>query len=589
MRLAQCVPFPVPFSFLRTPTMGKSVSLLFLLCLLLVGQGVFAISMPWSKMEKRDDAPFIPVRRDIQLKFDSVGRYVATVSMANDTQHFQFTMSSQSGLTYVAGAQCSACSGVNLYNQSASTTAKNCSLTMTNGSQWSYPNQTIVVTNNVTTKFQDNSAAIIGQGLNGLIGIGTNRHLAPRSSNNSAYSGNFEDSIMGQWLMANPQADNFTFGMALNSPIVQATLRGESPPSSGSTDGGSSDSAAGVVHMLQPDHSVYTADSLAWATVNNSLNPQDDPQDWTVPLDGWTLVTGSNQVSSRKSMVANIDPLYQGMYIPLDQATLIHNAIEGSVQLPAVSTLGSLAQTWKVPCDSKITLGITVGTQTFTLDSSTLVIKMGDGTCISGIEAWTSSDLNSYLFGARFISVFYLIFSVPRDGPAAIGFANRVETGSHKKPVGAIVGGTIGGVALLVFSGIAIWFFFIRRRYSRPYVYGIQEEEKTNHNVQPYPLFPPQSEPSVSPTQSSYYPSMHYTASSIPGSEPSPSQILFTGSQISTPAQTPHAAMLIAQNAGPEDVPPAYQPENEPEQPRDVKNSNLYQSDASGAGGSSSA
>lgn len=33
---------------------------------------------------------------------------------------------------------------------------------------------------------------------------------------------------------------------------------------------------------------------------------------------------------------------------------------------------------------------------------------MSDGTCVSGIEAWTSSDLNSYLFGARFISAIYL-------------------------------------------------------------------------------------------------------------------------------------------------------------------------------------
>lgn len=249
------------------------------------------------------------------------------------------------------------------YNQSASTTVsdftnatsvaifnstarahvvkENCSLTTTNGSQWYYPNQTskllshasslrsdtyyslVVVTGDLASRYQDTSGFTVGQGLNGLIGIGTNRNLASRSSNNSAYSGNFEDSIMGQWLRANPQADNFTFGMALSSPVVQATLRGDSSSNSTASENSAADTPAGVLHMLQPDHSAYVADSVAWATVDNSLNPQDDPQDWTVPLDGWTLIAGTNQVNSRKQMVANIDPLYTGMYLPLDQATLI--------------------------------------------------------------------------------------------------------------------------------------------------------------------------------------------------------------------------------------------------------------------------
>lgn len=49
-----------------------------------------------------------------------------------------------------------------------------------------------------------------------------------------------------------------------------------------------------------------------------------------------------------------------------------------------------------------------VGSQTFILDSSVVVIELDDGTCVSGIEAWTDSNLNQYLFGARLISTFYL-------------------------------------------------------------------------------------------------------------------------------------------------------------------------------------
>ena len=128
---------------------------------------------------------------------------------------------------------------------------------------------------------------------------------------------------MGQWLRANPQADSFTFGMALNSPVAQAALRGV--PSSNAT-GGSTDLAgtpAGVVHMLQPDRSSFVDSSIAWAQVNNSLNAQDDPQDWTVAFDGWTLVTDDGTNSHTKQITANIDPLYQGLYLPLDQASLI--------------------------------------------------------------------------------------------------------------------------------------------------------------------------------------------------------------------------------------------------------------------------
>ncbi|CAL1699905.1 unnamed protein product [Somion occarium] len=591
--------------------MGKFHFLSFALCVLLLGEGVSAVAWPWRVMGKRDDAPFVPVRKDIPLQFDSQGKYVITVAM--NTQRFNFTMTTGSGLTYVAGTQCVSCHGVNLYDQSKSTTAQqmlnttnvaifnattsaslvkeDCALTMKNGSLWSYPNQTIVVTDRVTSKYQDNPGSLIGSGVSGMVGLGSNRNLAPRSSSNnsSVYGGNFEDAIGGQWLLANPQADNFTFGLALNSPIVQAALQGDDSQNNAAAGGSpaNNDSPAGTVHMLQPDHSFYSADTLSWATVDNSLNPEDDPQDWTVPLNGWILISDGNQVNSRKTLVANVDPLYQGMYFPLDSATLIHSAIPGSVLLPTISTLGSLSQTWKIPCDSKITFGIIVGSQTYTLDSSTLVIKQSDGTCISGIEAWTSSNLNSYLLGARFISAVYLIFNVPRDGPATLGFASREVQASHKTNVGAIVGGTIGGVALVIFSGIAIWWLFIHHRRTRVYAYDVSEEDKNSHNVQPYPLFPPQSEVSSSPTQGSFYQTATYRTSTVPGSEPSPSQILFAPSQVSTPSQTPNMPLLFAQNAGSEDVPPAYESGEQSEHPTDVKNRNLYQTVSSSGEGSS--
>ena len=147
------------------------------------------------------------------------------------------------------------------------------------------------------------------------------------------------------------------------------------------------------------------------------------------------------------------------------------------------------------------------------------------------------------------------------------------------------MGGTIGGVALLVFTGLAIW--FIRRRYYvKPYAYGMQEEEK-HVSVQPYPLSP-QTASLVSPTQSSYYQTIHYTGSSVPGSEPSPSQILFSGTQVSNPSPIPNTAVLFAQNIGSEDVPPAYESGAQTERSADVKDRNLYRTDSNNGGGSSS-
>ena len=89
--------------------------------------------------------------------------------------------------------------------------------------------------------------------------------------------------------------------------------------------------------------------------------------------------------------------------------------IPGAVSQPQVSTLGSLAQTWKIPCDSQFTMGIVVGSQTYTLDTDTLVLQNGDGTCTSGLEAWTDSGVNQFLLGARFMSAVYMWVPIHAD------------------------------------------------------------------------------------------------------------------------------------------------------------------------------
>lgn len=165
------------------------------------------------------------------------------------------------------------------------------------------------------------SGANIAGGVSGLVGLGTNRGLASPSSN-TTYNPSFDDSIMGQWLSVHPTALNFSFGVALEKPVVTPKPNtGASPPVLGLS------STAGTVHWLQPDHTAYDESTLAFAEVNNSQALQTslatDPQDWVVSLDGWVFLSGGNTISNRRQVVANVDPLYQGIYLPLDQATLI--------------------------------------------------------------------------------------------------------------------------------------------------------------------------------------------------------------------------------------------------------------------------
>ena len=84
------------------------------------------------------------------------------------------------------------------------------------------------------------------------------------------------------------------------------------------------------------------------------------------------------------------------------------DAIPGSNLRPDLSSLGILSQAWTIPCDSSFSFGIVVGSQTFTLDETSLVIQQPNGICVSGIEGWTDETQVNYVFGARFLSTIYL-------------------------------------------------------------------------------------------------------------------------------------------------------------------------------------
>lgn len=226
----------------------------------------------------------------------------------------------------------------------ASIIKESCQLTQQNGSVWAYPNQTstfrrrsitiarflntacaVVVLNQQTdSPLEQDSNAQIGNGLSGLIGIGTNRGSP---GNSSGFSANFDDSIMGQFFIRNPDASNFTFGMMLNTPLTSP--RGNNTSSSTPVTGAGG--AAGVMHWLQPDPSAYDASKLSWVTASTNASASiptvnsnsTGSGDWLVGLDGIIVNAGGQRISTSESIVATVDPLYSEMYLPTNEARVI--------------------------------------------------------------------------------------------------------------------------------------------------------------------------------------------------------------------------------------------------------------------------
>ncbi|KAF7793596.1 hypothetical protein EIP86_004710 [Pleurotus ostreatoroseus] len=251
-----------------------------------------------------------------------------------------------------------------------------------------------------------------------------------------------------------------------------------------------------MLHLLQPDPTQYVTANVTWVTANASLidvpgNTTVPLGDWSSVLDGWLFENSQNELKSKGSIVANIDPFYTGIYLPQQQAALIHDAILGSA-LSNLSTLGPPSQGWTLPCNSTFQFDIFVGSQNFTLDQSTLAIDqdLGPNVCMSGIEGWTDASDTTYLLGSLFLHTAYTIFTVSKDGTQTIGFAPRVASpgsitanadgSSVHNSIGPVVGGVLGGFVLIALSLLA--FYLIHRRSSRPFIITLAPTlKRTSH------------------------------------------------------------------------------------------------------------
>ena len=141
----------------------------------------------------------------------------------------------------------------------------------------------------------------------------------------------YEDSIIGLFFHTWPADQNFIFVVELNSPVVGPSPDGGVVPLAGAApaNGVLAGASAGQLQLYWslPDYNRSTA-GVAWVWVDPTPAPADanatvPPSDWAVVLDGWVASTSTNQLSSKGQIVADLDPLYTGMYIPQDQAEVI--------------------------------------------------------------------------------------------------------------------------------------------------------------------------------------------------------------------------------------------------------------------------
>ncbi|KDQ54962.1 hypothetical protein JAAARDRAFT_38077 [Jaapia argillacea MUCL 33604] len=411
-------------------------------------------------INRRDDDSEYAGILSIPLTIESSsGRYLANVNMSSGAslQSFLFGVTTSTAYTMVAGSACDSCSSVPTYNRTASVTAQNwtdpagtpsnpfdaplvketCSLRQSNGSIWTYSNQTIAVLNRTNPVFAN--------GVSGLLGLGT-----------GVQKGTFADSIIGTYLSTDAEESNFVFGMAIESQK--------------GADGGE-------LHLAQPNPDYYVG-TVAWKTVQgsapdvgtNPVQPGSQPAvtgEWLVQFDGWGFMSGTNTIYNTGGSTLSVDPYFQGIYVPHSQALQIYTAVNNSILQTTSNSNGT--QQWAVPCDAQMTFNVQIGSETFSLNQSLLVTKPNPA-CYGVIQGWSDPTNSQYLLGSSFLSTVYAIFnaSTPGSGSSSsIGFAARApDAGAEKSStnIAAIVGGTVGGVVFLALLGLLGWFCFRRRR-----------------------------------------------------------------------------------------------------------------------------
>ncbi|SJL17364.1 uncharacterized protein ARMOST_20914 [Armillaria ostoyae] len=384
----------------------------------------------------------------IPVSISQDSKYTVNVIMSTGAlaQNFSFGLTTSTGYITVAGTSCDTCDGVRPYNRTASTTAtdipgwqnvaliggsnaggniitESCGLKKNNGQDWTYSNQTIVVANT--------SYSMFSPGVSGIFGLGPNSR-----------DGNFSATVFGGYLSTQPSGENFTYGMAL------------------SPNTGSSSSDGGYLHLVQPDNSFFQGD-IAWKTMQ-TFNTTSLNTDFYIELDSWTLTTSNGNISRTGSLVTAIDPIYEALIFPQQDAGSFYSSITGAY----VAGYTNSTTYYTVPCDAQMKITLTINDLAVTLDQSKLVINQG-GHCTGLIQMWSSPEATEYVLGSSFLSNVYVIVTLSNATSGMVGFAEKATNTSSGLSTGAIVGIAVGsavGAILLIIIGILLYRYIRKRR-----------------------------------------------------------------------------------------------------------------------------
>ena len=152
---------------------------------------------------------------------------------------------------------------------------------------------------------------------------------------------------------------------------------------------------------------------------------------------------------------------------------------------------------------------------------------------------------------------FFRIFIIPSNGANTIGIAFRQSLHVSDSHVGAIVGGIIGGFALVLITIFVVWWFCVRPQPSPSNSASAQEPKRpTTFDIMPYTLVaarsPPDS-PNVDIRQNNYFsPSIAETPTQtvvFPSD-----RSLYTSNPFNTPESSPSSPGSFAQRQ--DDRPP---------------------------------
>ncbi|KAK0232884.1 aspartic peptidase domain-containing protein [Armillaria fumosa] len=413
---------------------------------------LFSLAVSSRLRRRDDDDEYMTVT--VPVGIDN-GSYTVRVVMSTgaSAQHFSFGLTTSTGYITVAGTSCQTCGGVQPYNRTESTTAtdltggqnvaiiggasadgnlitENCGLQKTDGQEWSYANQTIVVAN------QSNS--MFSPGISGILGLGPNSR-----------DGNFNATVFGGYLSGQPAGENFTYGMALS-------------PNTGSSNDG------GYLHLIHPDPSYYQG-NVAWKEMQ-TFNTSSLDTDFYINLDSWTLTTANGNVSRSGNLVTAIDPVYDALVLPQQDASVLYASISGA----AVAGNTPSTNIYSIPCDTQMRMIFTINDLAVSLDESTLVVNQ-NGQCTGVIQQWSSPLATEYLLGSSFLSSVYVIVSIWNATTGTVGFAQRnIGNTNGGLSTGAIVGIAVGSAAFAVLVLIACILIYraIRKRRVRKDSFG---------------------------------------------------------------------------------------------------------------------